>query len=100
MAGRANLAWLVLAASLALSYAVLLERSARNERDTKTFVKRHKPAPFHPPAALKDELAKTKPFSFRSDHLTVRNTRSVDDTVCGLEKSLVLETDAVSHSSP
>ena len=97
MAGRVNLAWLVLAASLALSCAVLLGGSARNERHARTFVKRHKPTPFLPSAGLKDKLANTKPFSFPSDRVNVRNTRSDDERVCGLRNSLVLETDAVSH---
>lgn len=102
MAGRSSLVLLLLlAACLSLSWAVFLGSSLREERGTRQFVKRHhKPSPlFRLSPALKDKLSKSKPFSYPSSLLDVRERRSdvVDRGQCGLPKSSLLETDAVRH---
>ena len=98
MARGANLALLLLAASLSLSCSIYLGGSSRDGRETRQFIKRHKSVPIRLSAGLKDKLSGTKPFSYPSSHLGVRQRRSDDseDEKCGLSSSVVLETDPVS----
>lgn len=97
MAGYSSLVLLLLlAASVSLSWAVFLGSSLRDEKGTRQFIKRS--SPFRPSPTLKDKLSESKPFSYPSALLGVRERRSdvVGEKQCGLPKSSVLlETDPV-----
>lgn len=101
MAGYSSLILLLLlAACLSLSWAVFLGSSLRDEKGTRQLVKRyHKSSPFRLSPALKGRLSESKPFTYPSAFLGVRERRSdvVDKGKCGLPKSSVLETDPVRH---